>query len=113
MHRRHMTLFLPVLLALSGCSENTSESDLASAQIAEGAALFQQQCSECHPRSGRGDYLKRIPVTLLTRRSEQELIAWIQGSDKHRDMPSFTHLEDAEKTSLAAYLLSQIQPARP
>lgn len=111
---RRSLIMLPLMwLALAGCSENTPENRQDDPRIEQGAALFQQHCSECHPRSGRGDYLKRIPATLLTRRSEQELVDWIQGSDKHREMPGFTHLAPEERAALAAFLLSQIQPARP
>lgn len=76
--------------------------------VATGEKLFQENCSECHPRTGRSDFLKRIPATLLTRKSQNELMEWIKGSDRHREMPSFEHLSDEERASLADYLESQI-----
>lgn len=94
--------------ALVGCSEEKATNPEQAAAIARGSALFIANCQECHPRTGRGDYLKRIPATLLTRRSEQELVAWIQGSDKHREMPNFTNLSDQEKRDLASYLFNEV-----
>jgi len=76
--------------------------------VVAGEKLFQENCSECHPRTGRSDFLKRIPATLLTRKSQNELMEWIKGSERHREMPSFDHLSDEELTSLANYLESQI-----
>lgn len=76
--------------------------------VVAGEKLFQENCSECHPRTGRSDFLKRIPATLLTRKSQNELMEWIKGSDRHREMPSFEHLSDEERASLANYLESQI-----
>ena len=76
--------------------------------VAAGESIFTQYCSACHERRGRGDYLKNIPANMLTRRSEAELMTWIQGSDKHREMPNFTQLSDDERRQLSMYLLSQI-----
>ena len=103
-----------ILLAttlLTGCDGKAPDASAEQQreEIAAGTALFEANCASCHPRTGRGDYLKNIPVTLLTRRTEQELIDWIRGSDKHREMPAFTHLNQNEVKSLAAYLHSQIQ----
>ncbi|MCK9504786.1 MAG: cytochrome c [Porticoccaceae bacterium] len=97
---------------LQGCSDSNPRQDSAeiAAKVQQGAALFEENCAQCHPRSGRGDYLKRIPATLLTRRSEHELVTWIQGSDKHREMPNFTDLSDSERSALALYLFDQISP---
>ncbi|MGD9660073.1 MAG: cytochrome c [Porticoccaceae bacterium] len=97
---------------IQGCSDSTPDQDSAeaAARIQQGAALFEANCAQCHPRSGRGDYLKKIPATLLTRRSEHELVTWIEGSDKHREMPNFTELSDSERSALAAYLFDQISP---
>lgn len=100
-------------LLLTGCGENNSAAPDPALQqrIKEGQALFMDKCDRCHPRSGRGDYLKRIPATVLTRRSEIELVKWIEGSDKHREMPNFTELTEEQKLALASYLLSQL-PSR-
>jgi len=103
-------LILPAALLLTACgADNHPESSAGQqASIDRGQALFMSHCDECHPRSGRGDYLKRIPVTVLTRRSSAELVAWIEGSDKHREMPNFTNLTEEEKKDLANYLLDQL-----
>lgn len=97
-------------LLLIGCgadkSAATDQEELA--QIASGKALFMDLCEKCHPRTGRGDYLQRIPATVLVRRSEAELMAWIEGSDKHRMMPNFVNLTEREKRDLASYLLDQL-----
>lgn len=94
-----------VAAGLIGCSD---EQTPPNPSIAMGEALFQENCSECHPRSGRSDYLKRIPATLLTRKSQYELMEWIKGAGQHREMPSFVNLTDEERASLADYLHSQI-----
>ena len=107
MRIKALTTLLLATTAITGCSSDTTESP-EQASIAAGKALFEENCAACHPRSGRGDYLKRIPVTLLARRSEQELKTWIIGKDQHRVMPSFEHLQDEQIQSLADYLKSQI-----
>ena len=95
-------------LAIGGCSSENSE-DSANAQAVEkGEALFGVYCEECHPHTGRGDYLDRIPATLLTRRTEHELTDWILGTESHREMPNFSNLSLRERKDLAAYLLTQI-----
>jgi len=104
-------LAIGISVALFGCSEErkTSVSDSPqSASVEAGEKLFQENCSGCHPRSGRGDYLQRIPATLLTRKSQHELMEWIKGAGQHREMPSFDNLSDEERASLADYLHSQI-----
>ena len=99
-----ITAVLAALLA--GCEE-TAKPHTDSA-VALGEALFVENCAECHPRTGRGDYLKRIPATLISRRSSYELMAWIEGTDQHREMPSFSHLTEEERAALAAYLFTEI-----
>lgn len=102
-------LALSMALFLSGCGEKQAPEDtISDAEIAQGKQLFEGMCTQCHARSGRGDYLNRIPATLLTRRSAKELATWIEGRDMHREMPSFTELSDQEREALAAFLLSQI-----
>lgn len=103
------TMLLVATATLMGCGENGRQATPeAAARVAQGEALFNEHCTECHARGGRGDYLKRIPATLLHRRSEQELVTWILGSDKHREMPNFSYLSEDERGALAAYLLHQI-----
>ncbi|MEH6617641.1 MAG: cytochrome c [Porticoccus sp.] len=97
-------LAIGIVAALIGCGDKKSPPDPA---VVAGEALFQENCSTCHPRSGRGDYLKRIPSTLLTRKSQYELMEWIKGSNQHREMPSFEKLTDSERAALADYLHSQ------
>lgn len=96
------------LTMLAACSPDTPRTKLDPELVAQGEVLFSANCSECHPRSGRGDYLKRIPATLLARRSEQELMTWIAGTDEHREMPFFDHLPEDELLALATFLRSEI-----
>tara|TARA_R110000787_G_scaffold11050_2_gene37048 strand:- start:181 stop:684 length:504 start_codon:yes stop_codon:yes gene_type:complete len=104
-------------LLISGCSPGDQSDDSSAAgsdtsevgSVAAGQQLFEQNCASCHPRKGRGNYLKRIPATLLTRRTEQDLMNWIRGSEKHREMPAFVDLSETERRDLSAYLLSQIR----
>ena len=92
-----------------GCSDNEQASvATGNDSIQRGEQLFVENCQTCHPRSGRGDYLKRIPATLLTRKSEYELIAWIQGNEKHREMPNFDHLDQQQLENLADFLKAEI-----
>lgn len=100
-------LVIGVVVALLGCSGEEEQAQV-SASVTVGEKLFQKNCSTCHPRSGRGDYLQRIPATLLTRKSQHELMEWIKGSGQHREMPNFVNLTDEERASLADYLHSQI-----
>ena len=74
----------------------------------QGEALFESYCADCHPRTGRGHYLKRIPATLLARRSQSDLVEWIRGVDQHRDMPSFIDLSAVQLEALAAYLSAEV-----
>ena len=103
---RYMRTILAIGISavLVGCSD---EQKSPSPSVIAGEALFQENCSECHPRTGRGDYLKRIPATLLTRKSQHELMEWIRGSGQHREMPSFEKLTDTERAALADYLHRQ------
>lgn len=111
------SVVLAVLL-LTACGSETEEQPVmqetvsaeqrAAAENLTGEALFEELCASCHPRSGRGDYLKKIPATLLTRRSEAELAEWIRGLDQHREMPSFEFLSEEQLASLAEYLQSEI-----
>lgn len=101
----HSIFAIAIVIALVGCDK---KQEPISASVVAGEALFQENCSTCHPRSGRGDYLKRIPATLLTRKTQQELMSWIKGSGEHREMPSFDNLTDEERAALADYLHSQI-----
>ncbi len=96
------------LLFTVACSEEKPRVEPDPELVAQGEVLFREFCTECHPRSGRGDYLKRIPATLLARRSEQELMDWIAGTDEHREMPAFGQLTENERRALATYLRSQI-----
>jgi len=106
MIKARIVLALACSVGLVACGERTaSEQDPS---VAVGEALFKEHCSECHPRTGRSDYLKRIPATLLTRKSQNELMQWIEGSERHREMPAFDHLTVEERASLANYLESQI-----
>lgn len=98
-------LIIAMALALIGCGK---EKVPTSASVIAGEKLFQENCSECHPRSGRGDYLKRIPVTLLIRKSQYELMEWIKGTEQHREMPSFNNFSDEERIALADYLHNEI-----
>lgn len=93
-------------VVLAGCGDKGKA--LEDPSVAVGEKLFLENCSECHPRSGRSDYLEKIPATLLTRKSQNELMDWIKGSNQHREMPSFDKLTDEERASLANYLESQI-----
>ena len=104
----YKTLLTSGLLLIAACSDEKPRVELDPELVARGEALFGELCAECHPRSGRGDYLKRIPATLLTRRSEQALMDWIAGTDEHREMPAFDQLSEDERRALATYLRSQI-----
>lgn len=111
-------VFALLSLSLFGCTEKQeAQVETTAEQAAEatevkmhtaGEQLFRANCASCHPRSGRGDYLKRIPATLLTRRSGHELKEWIQGRDQHRPMPSFTNLTEEETAALLVYLQAEI-----
>ncbi|WP_438951946.1 c-type cytochrome [Porticoccus sp.] len=97
---------LMLTATLIGCGERQEVPEDPS--VVMGEVLFQENCAACHPRTGRGDYLKRIPVTLLKRKTQQELMAWIRGKDQHREMPSFENLSDEKRQALANYLHSQL-----
>lgn len=112
MNRRLISI-IPVSLSalLFGCGDsNPPETD---PRVELGEALFMENCTQCHPHTGRGDYLDRIPATLVSRRSEFELMKWIEGSDKHREMPNFDHLSEEERASLAAYIFSETLGKKP
>ena len=106
-------------VALGACTADEQGVELAAdtaldqASSAAGQVLFEETCAGCHPRSGRGNYLKRIPMTLLTRRSEHELKDWIRGSGEHREMPNFDELNDSQLRDLAAYLKQEISRKTP
>jgi len=101
----HSIFAIAMVIALVGCGK---KQETTSASVVAGEALFQENCSTCHPKTGRGDYLKRIPATLLTRKSQHELMEWIKGAGQHREMPSFDNLTEEERAALADYLHSQI-----
>jgi len=108
MNRMCSSIAVCVFLAMLGCAEEKQDDDPAVLAINNGKALFGTFCGECHPRSGRSDYLKLIPATLLTRRSENELTSWILGTENHREMPNFENLTAQQRRDLAAFLYAQI-----
>ncbi|MEH6639351.1 MAG: cytochrome c [Porticoccaceae bacterium] len=109
-------LVVPIVLLLSACipdeqgsdgqggDEAASQAAALAASVAAGETLFMENCSSCHPRTGRGNYLKRLPKSRLNRRSEHELKTWIRGSGEHREMPNFDNLTETQLDNLAAYL---------
>ncbi len=103
---------LPVIAALVSSSVLIAcdfyNPEPPSPSVVAGEALFTKNCSSCHPRTGRGDYLKRIPVTLLNMKSKHELTVWIRGAGQHREMPSFENLSEEELDNLADYLHNEI-----
>ncbi len=111
MHKKFLMVAV-ICTLVSACSRDEDPAAAAAkaqhaATIAGGEKLFNQYCSTCHERRGRGDYLHNIPVTLLNRRSPAELMAWIRGSEKHREMPNFRQLSDEERVQLATFLRAQ------
>jgi len=110
--KKNLFITMAVMLSVTACEPQDKEQQQQQQQqkfeaVAAGENLFIQYCSACHVRKGRGNYLKNIPVDLLARRSEAELMTWIRGSDKHREMPNFTQLSDEKRQQLSMYLLSQ------
>ena len=105
MPKQLFTVALLLSFGLIGCDFDPPEK---SASVAAGEALFMENCSGCHPRTGRGDYLQKIPVTLLNMKSSHELKEWIRGSDQHREMPNFDNLNEEELGNLADYLHNEI-----
>ena len=109
----NVLISLVALALLSGCMPEKETDEAASntqelaASFSAGEALFEKNCSTCHPRTGRGNYLKRLPLSLLARRSEHELKEWILGSGEHREMPNFVNLNETELRDLAVYLKQQ------
>lgn len=97
-------LAIGISAVLVGC---TDEHNSPSSGVIAGEALFRENCSKCHPRTGSCDYLKRIPGILLTRKSQHELMKWLRGSGQHREMPNFEKLTDTEGAALDDYLHSQ------
>ena len=98
-------LLAAAILVFTGCDQQQAE---PSASVAEGQVIFMENCSGCHPRTGRGDYLKKIPVSLLIMKSHHELKTWIRGSGEHREMPNFDSLSEQELAALADYLHNEI-----
>lgn len=107
---KYFPLLLISILCLPGCGEKApdKEEQALTASIAAGETVFEQNCAQCHPRSGRGNYLSKIPADMLTRRSAFELMEWIRGRDQHREMPSFADLSDDELDALVAYLKTEV-----
>ena len=87
-----------------GGDEAASQAAALAASVAAGETLFMENCSSCHRRTGRGNYLKRLPKSRLNRRSEHELRTWIRGSDEHREMPNCDNLTETQLDDLTAYL---------
>ncbi len=95
-------------VSLTGCDKYKSGGVEEDPMLQQGARLFAENCSECHPRTGRGDYLKRIPATMLTKKSADELKHWIRGVGQHREMPSFDTMNEEQLNALTAYLKKEI-----
>lgn len=107
-------MLLMAAAAVAGCDRQREDIRAADSEnLAAGEKLFAQYCAQCHPRSGRGDYLKRIPVTVLNRRSDTELIGWIRGSERHREMPNFDHFSEKQEKQLATFLLNEVTRHSP
>jgi mono/diheme cytochrome c family protein len=102
-----MMIVLPSIM-LVACNRESADPE-QQALITQGKSLFEVNCGECHPRKGRGNYLKKIPATLLTKKTSADLKEWILGYGEHREMPSFDHLSQQELEALIAYLEDQIR----
>ena len=107
--RKLLLLVVPGIgLALTGCDPREPIDPELQRSKERGAVLFAEHCQRCHPRTGRGDYLLKIPATLLVRHSERELQEWIRGVDRHNAMPSFEKLEQQQLTALSDYLYGEV-----
>ena len=93
----------PQLGGFFGDKRADKEKALEDPSVAVGEKLFLENCSECHPRRGRRDYLEKIPATLLTRKSQNELMDWNKGSNQPRGMTSFYKITDEKRSTLANY----------
>ena len=119
-----MRIALPMVAALAGCGEHPADS----AQLAQGAQLYAQQCASCHgPKlEGQPNWRERLPNGRMPAPPHDESgHTWhhpdsvLFGITKHglvppyaspgyqSDMPAFgSKLSDAEIRAALAYVAS-------
>jgi mono/diheme cytochrome c family protein len=117
-HSRHILL----LFLLAGCdakSDAIPEGSLANGNSAQGKVLYQQHCSGCHGKSGKGDgpgakNINPKPIDhtnghYMSSLNDRYLFTVIRrgGKDIGRPaMPPFPNLSDSEIKDLIAFMRS-------
>ena len=88
---------------LAACSEQSLPKN------ANGKQLFEHYCSECHNKSGKGDFLSGIPANKNTQMTERQIIRLIRyGKADKPNMPTFSQISQQDATLIAGYLVDQL-----
>ena len=97
-------LFFTMILALAGCSNKPDSS-------ADGHALYDYHCADCHRQDGHGNFLEGIPSNRGTYLSPSEVKTLItQGLSSKPAMPPVQGLTDEQADKIVSYLWSLRKP---
>ena len=104
MSRYKRLLFaLSLLTVLSACNRDPHDHP----ELTSGKQLFQHHCANCHGEAGMGTFLKGVPATIATRKTQTEIVLYLQQGPHtfNRKMPIFTNMPDKEAFKIARHLL--------
>lgn len=114
--RARIVEYLGTYLGPNPPPKNATEAGKAPEGPVDGATLFTEQCSACHQQSGRGrpgeypplagnrDLMRDrlFPVLVLLNGLEGNIT--VEGTEYNGQMPTFSHLSDAEIAALVKHV---------
>lgn len=85
---------------LAGCGQEHHD------DLKTGKQLFNQYCTECHNKTGNGNFLWAVPASRNTQLSSSEIYHKIkQGDDTGiSNMPLFSGMNAGEAAKIVAYI---------
>lgn len=97
-------LFASSPIFLTGCSSNDDHNH---PQLISGQQFFEHHCAHCHDKTGQGTFLKGVPASIATKKTQTEIVLYLQeGPHTFKSkMPIFSSMPDKEAFKIAQYLL--------
>lgn len=75
--------------------------------LISGQQFFEHHCASCHDKTGMGTFLKGVPASIATQKTQNEIVIYLQEGPHRFDkqMPIFRTMSDNEARKIAQYLL--------
>src|SRR5664279_5237692 len=85
-----------------------------SSAIRAGEKLYRRECASCHGKAGEGLGTRPPLASMSVAAASPGAVEWaIKSGSNRRGMPSFSHLPEAQRWQIAAYLKQLSAPAEP